>query len=64
MALICFDTNILIWGIKEQSGKGQEEIIPRAKDFISSLDDETTVLIPSIVVAEILMPIPKELHSS
>lgn len=63
MSLICFDNHILIWGIKEQATKGQEDMIPMAKNFIDSLKDETSVLIPSIVIAEYLMPIPQELHA-
>ena len=63
MAIVCIDTNILIWGIKEEANQGQEEMIPRAKSFLKSLENTATkILIPSIVMAEFLMRIPSELH--
>jgi len=58
------DNHALIWGIKEQAKEGQEDMIPRTKAFIESIDDdETSVLIPSIVIAEFIMPVPPELHA-
>lgn len=63
MSLICFDTHILIWGIKEQAKEGQEDKISLAKRFISKLSADDNVLIPSIVLAEFLIPIPLEQHA-
>lgn len=63
MSLICFDNHVLIWGIKEQAKKGQEDKISLAKRFIDSLGNDDNVLIPSIVLAEFLIPIPPELHA-
>ncbi len=64
MRLICLDNHALIWGIKEQAKEGQEDMIPRTKAFIESINnDETSVLIPSVVVAEFLMPVPPALHA-
>jgi hypothetical protein len=63
MNLICFDNHVLIWGIKEQCIEGQEDMIARAKDFIDNLNNETLVLIPSLVVAEFLMNVPPNLHA-
>lgn len=63
MSLICFDNHVLIWGIKEQAKEGQEDKIFLAKRFIDSLNDDVFVLIPSIVMAEYLIPIPPELHA-
>ncbi|MBI2869521.1 MAG: type II toxin-antitoxin system VapC family toxin [Chloroflexi bacterium] len=62
MSLVCFDNNVLIWGIKEQAELGQEEMIPRAKALINDLvKSKTEVIIPSLVIAEFLMRIhPKE----
>lgn len=63
--VVCFDHHILVWGIKEQATAGQEEMVPRAKAFLKSLTEtQTHVLIPSIVIAEFLMPIPLELHAT
>ena len=66
MKLVCLDTNLLIWGIQQQSKKGQEEMIPRTKIFIDSLaeDKETFVLVPTVVIAEYLMPIPQREHAA
>jgi len=63
MSLICFDNHVLIWGIKEQAKEGQEDMISLTKKFIDSLDDNDPVLIPSIVMAEFLIPIPPEQHA-
>lgn len=64
MSLVCLDNHVLIWGIKEQPTDGQEEMVSRTKAFIESLNnDETIVLIPSVVIAEFLMPVPSEFHA-
>lgn len=63
MKIICLDSHVLVWGIKEQSTEGQEEMIPRTKRFIEGIDDDTSVLIPAIVIAEFLIPIPQESHA-
>lgn len=64
MKLVCFDNHILVWGIKEQATLGQEEMIPRAKELIRHLDEaHIHILIPSVVIAEFLLPIPPEKHA-
>lgn len=63
MELVCLDTHILIWGIKEESEPGQKDMIPKAKAFLKWLEDKKIkVLIPSVVVAELLMRVPSEEH--
>lgn len=65
MQLICLDTQILIWGIKQQCTPGQEAKIETAKAFIKQCyQDNVQVMVPSIVVAEFLIPIPVEKHNS
>ena len=66
MKLVCLDTNVLIWGIKGLATSGQEDMISRAKIFIDTLNDdkELTILIPSIVIAEYLLPIPHQEHAN
>ena len=65
MNLVCFDNHVLVWGIKEQATPGQEDMIPRTKAFISKLqNDKIHVLIPSVVVAKFLMPIPPNMHAT
>lgn len=61
MRSVCLDTHVLIWGVKEQATPGQERMIPRAKAFLS--EPETVFVIPAVGVAELLMPVPSELHA-
>ncbi len=63
MELICLDSQVLIWGIKEQATGGQEDMISLTKNYINSLDNNSLILIPSIVMAEFLIPIPSHLHA-
>ncbi len=63
MKTVCLDTHILIWGIKEESSPGQENMIPKAKLFLKWLDDNGIMaIIPSVVIGELLMPVPPEKH--
>lgn len=65
MSLVCLDSHILIWSIKEEATPGQETMIPKSKAFLRWLDDtDTKVLIPSVIVAEFLMRIPPEIHTT
>jgi len=34
MAVVCLDSQILVWGIKQQATAGQEDMIPRANAFL------------------------------
>lgn len=63
MTLVCLDTHILIWGLKHEAEPGQEEMIARARALLESFDkDNTQVMIPSVVLAELLINIPSEQH--
>lgn len=63
MSLVCLDSHILVWGIKEEATPGQEIMIPKAKRFISWLDEEKhEVIVPSIVIGELLMRVPSAQH--
>lgn len=63
MELVCLDTHILIWGIKEEAEPGQEDMIPKAKSFLKWLEDnKAKVFVPAVVVAELLMRVPPEEH--
>jgi predicted nucleic acid-binding protein len=55
--LVCFDTNILIWGVREKSTAGQEHMIALAKEYIRGLSEiKARILLPTTVVAEYLIP--------
>jgi hypothetical protein len=43
--------------------QGQEDKILLAKRFIDNLSNDELVLIPSIVIAEFLIPIPSDFHA-
>ncbi len=61
MNVVCLDTHILIWAIKEEATPGQEEMIEKAKLFIKKLDEQKIrIAIPAIVYTEILLPVPEE----
>lgn len=63
MELLCLDTNVLIWGIKGECSPGQEEMIDKAKVYIQWIDaNGVKVIIPSVVVSELLVPVPGEAH--
>lgn len=62
---VCLDTNVLIWGIKRQAEQGQEHMIERASRFIHHLDKRgVRCTVPSVVIAELLMPLPVSEHRS
>lgn len=57
--IVCLDSQIVIWGIKNQSSSGQVVMIERTREFLDQLDEKgIQVLIPTIVIAEILIPEP------
>jgi predicted nucleic acid-binding protein len=61
--LICLDTNIVIWGILEESHPSQKEMIGRAKILIEHLTKtKTKIMLPSPVVTELLINVPPESH--
>lgn len=63
--LLAIDSQIIIWGIKKQSTDGQEDMIERAENFFSWVDNNNhEILIPTIVIAEILTPETIETRST
>ena len=61
MNRVCIDTDILGWAIKGYTSDGQDQKIVKAKQLIEFLSQEKiTVLIPSIVVAELLSDVEDE----
>lgn len=52
----CFDTQILIWGIRGEAQDGQEEMVPRTKKFIHSVGERRErVIVPAPALAEFLV---------
>jgi hypothetical protein len=65
MEIVCLDTQILYWAIVQKAVPGSEQLIPLAKDFIRWLDSQEgiEIIIPSIVVGEMLVPIPDDMQT-
>lgn len=63
MKLVCFDTHVLVWGIRGEATPGQEYMIERTRAFLQQLDQTgTRVIIPTIVIGEFLLAHPVEEH--
>ena len=63
MEVVCLDTQILYWGIIGKAAPGAESFIAPAIDFLKWLNDQDVrVVVPTIVVAEMLVPIPEYDH--
>lgn len=61
--LVCLDTQILIWGIKEQASLNRQDMIPKTKVFLDRLQEKKArVLIPTVVVAELMLGVPPDDH--
>ena len=61
MRIVCLDTQTLIWGIKRQASKGQENMILKAEHLIHQLQEQRIeAMIPTLVLAELLMPLEEE----
>lgn len=65
MDIVCFDTHIIIWGVRGKATSGQEDKIEKAKYLISKCDkDGIKIMVPSVVVAEVLCALEPRLHSA
>ncbi len=65
MDLVCFDTHIIIWGVRGKASLGQEDSIKKAKYLIGKCEqDGIRIMVPSVVVAEVLCALEPRLHSS
>lgn len=54
--MVCLDTHVLIWGIKEEASPGQEDMVQRAKSYIKYLVDRGVgLMVPAPVVAEAMI---------
>ena len=65
MDLVCFDTHVIIWGIRGKATPGQENRIEKAQYLINSCEKNgTKMMIPSVVVAEVLCALDSKSHSA
>lgn len=58
---VCFDTSILIWGIKGESSHGQDHMVEKARALIKDLEEKKiNIAIPAPVVAELTINCSKD----
>ncbi len=65
--LVCLDTQILLWAIKEESSDPKNtNMIRWAKLFLRELDkwDDVRVMIPSVVVAELMIDVDMDKYET
>ena len=54
--MVCLDTHVIIWGIKEEATQGQEEMVQRAKSYIRHQDEQDVeLMVPAPVIAEAMI---------
>jgi len=64
-AIVCFDTQVLIWGIKREAAPKQTGLIERSEYLIRQCEEsDTKVIIPAIVLAELLSGTDRRLHGN
>lgn len=60
MNVVCVDTQILIWGFKEEAIEGQEDKIQEAKFLIKTYQKNgNKIIVPALVLSELLCRVPE-----
>lgn len=63
MGTVSLDTQICIWAIRGGGNPSQREEVRRSRILLDQLEDESaTIIIPSVVVAELLVPVDVAKH--
>lgn len=56
MSIVCIDTQIIVWGLLNESRESQKSMIPRAKALFKTIQkNKDYAFIPAPVLAEILL---------
>ncbi len=64
MPIICLDTQLIQWGVLQHAGKATQNYVAAATGFIRWLDQQRVdIIIPSIIVGELLAPVPRSEHN-
>lgn len=64
MGLVCIDTQAIIWGVCRTAKPGQEEMIERAALFFAQCEEQgDTLVVPTVVLAELLAGLPTDTHA-
>lgn len=57
MRYVALDTQVLIWGMKDECTPGQEQMKERARILLLELDkDDAQVILPTVSLAELMAP--------
>lgn len=57
MRTVAVETNVLIWGVKNQCTPGQESMKKRARQLLRVLEqEEASIIVPAISIAELMAP--------
>ncbi|MDR2801424.1 MAG: PIN domain-containing protein [Desulfovibrio sp.] len=61
IAVVCIDTQILIWGIQKTASEKRKDYIVVAESLIDDITEKgDRIIIPSIVYAELLAGVPED----
>lgn len=63
--IICLDSMICVWAIKKQANEDQKQNLDKAEYLLEIIDqNKWKVIIPTVVIAEILMIEPEDNYQS
>ncbi|UCC31796.1 MAG: PIN domain-containing protein, partial [Phycisphaerales bacterium] len=63
MSIVGVDTMVLVWGLRSRSTSASDELETRAQILLKLLEeDKAEIVVPTIVVAELLIPIKVGKH--
>lgn len=56
--IVCIDSMVFVWGIKQHATKGQEHMIDKTMAFLDWLDTSgKKIILPAPIITEILAPV-------
>lgn len=63
MTIVCIDTQVLYWAVVQRAPNGRDDLVRMSIDFMEWIQKQKAdVIIPTIVVGEMLVPIPEDEH--
>lgn len=63
--IVCIDSHVFIWGIKKQPRPEQVEMVERTEKFFDWADkNKVQIIMPSVVIAECLIPEATDTHAA
>lgn len=59
--IVCIDTQILVWGVLKKPPLGEEHLVQLSSDFLRWIEEQKCrVILPTVIVAELLVTVPPE----